>query len=73
MTAAHCIIKTVNLQNREIKVVPNEYYPTFESMYKVYLGVHDRTVINFVQNIQPAVEVKVKKIIPVIFNIKYLS
>lgn len=69
LTAAHCIIKTIYLQNREIKVVPNEYYPTIESMYKVYLGVHDKTMINFVQNIQPAIEVKVKQVIIVIYKI----
>ncbi|CAF0860178.1 unnamed protein product [Brachionus calyciflorus] len=63
LTAGHCIFDKVYYQNLQIPVVPNEFYPTLESMFKVYLGVHDRTLINFVQNISPAIQVNVRKII----------
>ena len=45
MTAAHCIAKSFEYKNDfnatyEIDVKPNEYYPTYESMYTVVLGDH---------------------------------
>ncbi|CAF0704354.1 unnamed protein product [Brachionus calyciflorus] len=49
LTAAHCILKDFEYEYKDeilqIKVVPNKYYPTYESMYKVFLGVHNRTKI----------------------------
>ncbi|RMZ99679.1 trypsin I-P1-like [Brachionus plicatilis] len=41
LTAAHCFITTLTLSNGlNFKVKPNFFYPTYESMYSVYLGVH---------------------------------
>ena len=49
LTAAHCIIKERTFdydgQRYNVTVEPNTYYPTYESMYKVFLGLHDRTTI----------------------------
>ena len=45
LTAAHCLPTEIdhNLinQNRNLKVVPNSFYPTYESMFTIYLGLHD--------------------------------
>ena len=47
LTASHCIQTTVNLiYNRTEYTFPiafNRLYPTMGSMYKVYLGVHNRS------------------------------
>lgn len=41
ITAAHCFINYINIDHLVIKVVPNEFHPTYASMYKVYAGIHD--------------------------------
>lgn len=64
LTVAHCIFDTVLIRNQQVKVVPNKFYPTMESMYKVYLGLHDRTLIDFSNNI----EFNIDKIIKVILK-----
>jgi V8-like Glu-specific endopeptidase len=47
LTAAHCIVNTIsytyNGQTYDYNVVTNKFYPTFGSMYTVYLGIQDRT------------------------------
>ena len=50
LTAAHCII--FQIQNNvygklySINTQPNEFYPTHESMFRVYLGVHNQSCIH---------------------------
>lgn len=41
ITAAHCFVNYFYLDHLVIRVVPNEFHPTYASMYKVYAGVHD--------------------------------
>jgi V8-like Glu-specific endopeptidase len=45
LTAAHCIYRRIGFthenQDYIIEVKPTLYYLTVESMYNVYLGVHD--------------------------------
>lgn len=72
LTAAHCIFDRILYENKQIDVVTNKFFPTKESMFKVYLGVHDRTMIDFTQNIEPAIAVNVAKIIKVNFNLKLI-
>ncbi len=47
LTAAHCIPKTVRFTYNSIiyttSVEPNQYYPTYGSMYSVSLGVQDKS------------------------------
>lgn len=47
ITAAHCIVKSFEyeIQNEYymIDVETNKYYPTLESMYKIYLGIHNQS------------------------------
>jgi secreted trypsin-like serine protease len=47
VTAAHCIQEEISVQydsqSYTVKVVPNSYFPTIGSMYKIYLGLHDNT------------------------------
>jgi hypothetical protein len=50
----------------EFDVKPSRYFPTVESMFKVYLGMHNRSIINS-YNISPAERYSVSKIIIVIF------
>ena len=41
LTAAHCFVTKLPLSDgSQITVRPNRYYPTYESMYRVYLGIH---------------------------------
>ncbi|CAF0932506.1 unnamed protein product [Brachionus calyciflorus] len=42
VTAAHCYLSTINRSDgSKIRVIPNKYFQTIESMYTVYLGLHD--------------------------------
>lgn len=71
MTAAHCVIKTIDFDYNdnyyEINVTTNQNYPTMESMYDIYLGIHNLTGL-FTAN-PPTQPQKVRALIPVIRNI----
>jgi hypothetical protein len=45
LTAAHCLPKEIlfsyQSQQYSLPVVPNEFYSSIESMYTIYLGLHD--------------------------------
>ena len=49
MTAGHCVVQTFdyNYKGRlyTIKVDTNQYYPTYESMYRIYVGIQDKSII----------------------------
>ena len=51
LTAAHCIVTEFDYQisyyTYIIKVAPTTYYSTVESMYSVYTGVNDVTVVDY--------------------------
>ena len=44
MTASHCIVRSfqAEVENDTIDVLvePNEFYPTYESMFTIFLGAH---------------------------------
>lgn len=44
LTAGHCLpidIDRTQIHNdRNLQIVPNSFYPTYESMFTVYLGLH---------------------------------
>ena len=66
LTAAHCIYKEIayefNGTDYLIPITLNEYYSTWESMFRVYLGAHD--ISNIRDNTSlPAVVRTVSKII----------
>ena len=48
-TLAHCIPTTIRFTFEGVSytfaVTPNSYYPTYGSMFSVYLGLHDKTSI----------------------------
>ena len=46
LTASHCIQKDVRLSGQSYPVVVNQYHPTRGSMYKVYLGLQDKSDLN---------------------------
>lgn len=50
LTAAHCVVRTFdytyNGRTYTITVQTNKYYPTIESMYRVYLGVQNKSSIS---------------------------
>jgi hypothetical protein len=48
-----------------VKIEFNDFYPNQESMYKIYLGLQNKTVIDLDENIDPAILVPVEKIIVV--------
>ena len=45
MTASHCIMTSMDAEiegvSKKVPVEPNEFYPTYESMYTVIVGLHD--------------------------------
>lgn len=44
ITAAHCYNKQLQLNDGTIlSITPNAFYPSFESMYTVHLGVYDKS------------------------------
>ena len=49
LTAGHCVVQTFDYDFRgstyTIKVSTNQYYPTLESMYRIYIGLHDKNDI----------------------------
>ncbi|RNA39153.1 transmembrane protease serine 9-like [Brachionus plicatilis] len=67
LTAAHCLIEHVNFTANGIsfyhKVTENNYYPTFESMYTVYLGIIDVNEVFFPNIVYPARKVSVMSFI----------
>lgn len=69
ITAAHCISTTFpNGYGGYVNYRPNQYYPTFESTFDVYAGVHDKTFFDTEWNPPyPGVRRQVKKIIVVNF------
>lgn len=73
LTAAHCIITETETKYKnktyKISIKPNEFYPNFESMVTVYLGLHNKTVIDAEQIKYPAIMRKVQSIKRVIFLI----
>jgi hypothetical protein len=75
LTAAHCIPKKVQFihpssQNYWFDVKPSEFYPTIESMYEIFLGAHDQSILNnSSRNILPTIKFNVEKII--IVSISY--
>ena len=65
LTAAHCIdferVYSENGVNYKYRITPNEFYPTLESTYTVFLGLHNLSHFN--QHI--TVNATIKKIIKV--------
>lgn len=59
LTAAHCIVKEFDyyifgyVYSLTIKL--NEFFPTMESMFSVYLGVHDSSFLRSNQQLPPTV------------------
>ena len=43
--AALCVSKRATLNNITYLITPKEKFPTFESMFKVYVGTHNRSAI----------------------------
>lgn len=74
LTAGHCIVKQIQIPFGNnvfvANVTPNEYYPTIESMYTVYLGIQNYTsAIYTAQNIPDGGQkMAVSKVIPVSEN-----
>jgi hypothetical protein len=66
LTAAHCVSRIVyfTYNNVDYKgyVEPNKLYPSFESMYSVYLGLHDISMLKN-KNKDPVKKISVAKII----------
>ena len=72
MPAAHCIVRKIDFSYKSVQfsteVIPNTFYPTRESMYRVYLGLDDKSIVNSgFSDILPAVLTPIKTIIQVNF------
>ena len=69
LTAGHCIVKQIQIGLGNgvfvANVTPNEYYPTIESMYSVYLGVHNTSGVYTTQPLKEGIKMSVSKVIPV--------
>ena len=62
MTAAHCIQKQVSIGNTNYPVVVNTFNPTIGSMYRVYLGLQDKS------DMSKATLVSISQVIVVIYD-----
>ena len=80
LSAAQCVFPWVSFDYdydtyyQSISIVPNEYYPTFESIYSVFLGLHDTSVIDtedLDSDISPAKRYKVVNVI--IVSLTYIN
>ena len=70
LTAAHCIPTQVDFSNGGTaytgSVHTNSFYPTFGSMYTVYLGLHDKSTIDLYGTFQPpTIKMNVSKVVVV--------
>ena len=73
LTAAHCMSDTFFWEDQLIIYVPNEFNPTLESTFKVYLGLHDVSFIFMVDPLpENAVNPSVSKVIIVILFLNWL-
>ena len=66
MSAAHCVDRSSfeydhHGNSYTIKIKANDYFPTHESMYKVFLGVQNRTVL-LNADIAPARKLEVESV-----------
>lgn len=73
LTAAHCFIREIktfeaDASSQVIPVRPNKFYPTMQSMYTVYLGVHDKKSV-LEGKIQPPVLKLNIKSFRIVFNL----
>ena len=66
ITAAHCKVKDFDYdylgRKYLIPIQPNKYYPTEESMYRVFLGLQNRSAL-LNDDISPAKSHEIDKII----------
>lgn len=71
MTAAHCVVSKIDFNYRgrmyTVETKPNNYYPTYESMYSVYLGMHDSVSAFRDGDVSPGVKIPVSRVIRVSF------
>ncbi len=81
VSAAHCVIKEFDYYIfgyvYSLKIKLNEFYPTMESMFSIYLGVHETSFLKTNEQLPPTVsKLGTSKIIIVISSdllIKFLS
>ena len=79
ISAAQCVVRWVSFYYgdtyyQSISIVPNEYYPTYETIYSVFLGLHDTSVIDtedLDSDISPAKRYKVVNVI--IVSLTYIN
>ena len=80
LSAAQCVFPKVSyIHNNKtyhdrINIVPNKYYPIYESIFSVYLGLHNASLIddqNLDKDISPAKRYKVANVTSV--SMKHLS
>lgn len=67
VTAAHCITEEIEVnvgtQSYTIKVVPNNFFPTQGSMFKVFLGIHNNQGALHGGDVSPGVRAVVSQVI----------
>jgi hypothetical protein len=69
ISAAHCVVAKIDFHFRgrqySVEAKPNNYFPTYESMYTVYLGVHSSPAALADANVLPGVRATVGRVIRV--------
>lgn len=55
LSAAHCFVNRVTFTFENIQynvtVTPNELFPTYESMYTIYVGMHNKNNVDLAQEL----------------------
>lgn len=76
LTAAHCIQDAISYsysgQDYTYTVKLNDDYPSMESMYTVYLGVHDRTDLTRASGVVSSSVRKISKVIGIYLYLGFL-
>lgn len=67
LTAAHCLNKIYTTGYTSIPLEPNEFFPTYESMFDIYVGIFDKSFLNTTKiPPTPGKKMSVKKAISVV-------
>ena len=75
LTAAHCINNAFRISDSvTINFTPNSFYPTLESTFAIYAGIHDQSFLDTTINPPaPGVRVGVSKIVRVLFMTTFIK
>ncbi len=73
LTAAHCIPTVVEHESISLTVTPNAFYPTYASMFTVFLGLEKTESALNGNDVSPGIKVSVSQVVVVINTKNFLT